>query len=74
MINRKRSTTWFWKHNWLGLAACKRPEKAGKEVDKAARDIITKAGYGDCFGHGLGHSVGLFIHEVRACLPLTIPF
>ncbi|MDD3279739.1 MAG: aminopeptidase P family protein [Lachnospiraceae bacterium] len=35
----------------------------GKEVDKVARDIITEAGYGDCFGHGLGHSVGLFIHE-----------
>ncbi|MBS6194599.1 MAG: aminopeptidase P family protein [Clostridiales bacterium] len=35
----------------------------GQSVDKAARDIITEAGYGDCFGHGLGHSVGLFIHE-----------
>lgn len=35
----------------------------GKSVDKVARDIITEAGYGDCFGHGLGHSVGLFIHE-----------
>lgn len=37
--------------------------KKGWEVDKVARDIITKAGYGDNFGHGLGHSVGLFIHE-----------
>jgi len=35
----------------------------GKSVDKVARDIITEAGYGECFGHGLGHSVGLFIHE-----------
>ncbi len=35
----------------------------GKSVDKVARDIIADAGYGDCFGHGLGHSVGLFIHE-----------
>lgn len=35
----------------------------GQSVDKVARDIITEAGYGDCFGHGLGHSVGLFIHE-----------
>lgn len=36
---------------------------SGSSVDKVARDIITEAGYGDCFGHGLGHSVGLFIHE-----------
>lgn len=35
----------------------------GKSVDKIARDIIAEAGYGDCFGHGLGHGVGLFIHE-----------
>ena len=35
----------------------------GKEIDKVARDIIYGAGYEGCFGHGLGHSVGLFIHE-----------
>jgi Xaa-Pro aminopeptidase len=35
----------------------------GCEVDKVARDIITEAGYGEYFGHGLGHSVGLEIHE-----------
>lgn len=35
----------------------------GKEVDKIARDIIYGAGYEGCFGHGLGHSVGLNIHE-----------
>ncbi len=35
----------------------------GKEVDKIARDIIYKAGFEGCFGHGLGHSVGLDIHE-----------
>ena len=35
----------------------------GCEVDRIAREIIAKDGYGDCFGHGLGHSVGLFIHE-----------
>ncbi|MDD5935904.1 MAG: aminopeptidase P family protein [Clostridiales bacterium] len=35
----------------------------GKAVDKIARDIIYDAGYEGCFGHGLGHSVGLFIHE-----------
>lgn len=35
----------------------------GKKVDAIARDIIYNAGYEGCFGHGLGHSVGLFIHE-----------
>ena len=35
----------------------------GAEVDQVARDLIAEAGYGDCFGHGLGHSVGLYIHE-----------
>lgn len=35
----------------------------GKEVDAIARDYITKAGYGAYFGHGLGHSVGIEIHE-----------
>lgn len=35
----------------------------GCELDKVARDIINKAGYEGCFGHGLGHSVGLEIHE-----------
>ena len=35
----------------------------GREMDKAAREIIENAGYGEYFGHGLGHSVGLYIHE-----------
>lgn len=40
-----------------------KPGMKGKEYDKIARDIITEAGYGQYFGHGLGHSVGLEIHE-----------
>lgn len=40
-----------------------KPGMKGKEVDKIARDIITDAGYGEYFGHGLGHSAGLEVHE-----------
>ncbi|MDR3541845.1 MAG: Xaa-Pro peptidase family protein [Desulfosporosinus sp.] len=39
------------------------PGRSGKEVDAVARKLIAEAGYGDYFGHGLGHSVGLAIHE-----------
>jgi len=35
----------------------------GKEVDSIARNIIKEAGYGENFGHSLGHGVGLEIHE-----------
>ena len=35
----------------------------GKSVDAVARDLIADAGRGDQFGHGLGHGVGLEIHE-----------
>lgn len=35
----------------------------GREIDYQARKIIEDAGYRNCFGHGLGHSVGLYIHE-----------
>ncbi|NJD54832.1 MAG: aminopeptidase P family protein [Nitrospirae bacterium] len=39
-------------------------ESTGRMVDKTARDIIKKAGYGDYFGHGTGHGVGLDVHEL----------
>ncbi len=39
------------------------------EADKAARDIITNAGYGDYFGHGTGHGVGVEIHELPNLSP-----
>lgn len=37
--------------------------KTGREVDAIARRVISDAGYGSYFGHGLGHGVGLAIHE-----------
>jgi Xaa-Pro aminopeptidase len=47
------------------LAAIKKV-KEGMEcklVDKAARDIIDKAGYKKNFGHGTGHGIGVFVHS-----------
>ena len=35
----------------------------GEDADNLSRDVIAEAGYGDNFGHSLGHGVGLEIHE-----------
>ena len=37
--------------------------QTGQEADAFGRDVIVAAGYGDYFGHGLGHGVGLAVHE-----------
>lgn len=37
--------------------------KTGNDVDAVARKVIDDAGYKGCFGHSLGHGVGLYIHE-----------
>jgi Xaa-Pro aminopeptidase len=43
--------------------AAVRPGPEGREVDAVARDIIEQAGHGEHFGHGLGHGVGMEVHE-----------
>ncbi len=53
------------------LSALKAIEVGKKcsDVDKIARDIISSEGYGKNFGHGLGHSVGIQIHEMPSLSP-----
>lgn len=48
-----------------------RPGVKAVEVDAAARSHIEKAGYGKYFGHGLGHGVGLEIHEGPSLSPFS---
>jgi Xaa-Pro aminopeptidase len=40
-----------------------RPGATAREVDRAARSVIARAGYGRQFSHGLGHGLGLAVHE-----------
>lgn len=46
-----------------------KPGVSCRDVDKAAREIIEKAGYGRCFAHSTGHGVGLDIHELPNLSP-----
>ncbi len=45
-----------------GVAAVKAGVKAC-DVDRAAREVIENAGYGEYFGHGTGHGLGIDVHE-----------
>ena len=47
----------------LAALAAIRVGASGKEIDAVAREMIAEAGQGDHFGHGLGHGVGLEVHE-----------
>ncbi len=40
-----------------------RPGLSGREADAVARELIEAAGHGERFGHGLGHGVGIEVHE-----------
>lgn len=46
-----------------------RPGVSFRQIDAAAREVISRAGYGKFFGHGTGHGVGLAIHEAPSISP-----
>ena len=50
--------------------AALRPGMTGKQADAVARDIIKAAGYGENFGHGTGHGIGLEVHEPPSLSPI----
>jgi Xaa-Pro aminopeptidase len=51
-----------------GLGAI-RAGVAARDADAAARAVITDAGYAENFGHGLGHGLGLLVHEAPGVRP-----
>ncbi len=63
----------------VAAAATGRPLPSGPSIDAVAREVITQAGHGSHFGHGLGHGIGLATHEapslgrLAADVPLPSP-
>jgi len=51
--------------NQAAIAAV-RPGMSGRDLDAVARDLLDARGMGDLFGHGLGHGVGIDVHEMPA--------
>ena len=51
------------KETQLACLGALKPGVSARELHMLAQDRISNAGYGECFGHGLGHGVGLLIHE-----------
>ena len=49
--------------------AALRPGLTGREADGVAREVIARAGYGQAFLHGLGHGIGLEVHEPPSLSP-----
>ena len=48
-----------------------KPGMTGEDCDGLSRDVIAEAGYGDNFGHSLGHGVGLAVHENPRVSPMS---
>ncbi len=46
-----------------------RPGRRGKQIDAIARETLAKHGLADYFGHSLGHSIGLTVHDGRGFSP-----
>jgi len=51
-----------------GLEAT-RPGTSGRDADAASRAVIEEAGWGEHYGHGMGHGVGILVHEAPTLRP-----
>jgi len=51
-----------------------KPKMRACDLDKVSRNVINRAGYGKYFGHGLGHGIGLVIHDNPALNPRNQKF